>query len=250
MSLVLFVRLALLAGLVGALELLCHLKIIDRLTMQPPHKMAGDLWSIVASGKLNGAIAKTLTNAGIAFGSAVVIGVVAAVVLHRMRTLRRTLDPLFATYYAIPIFAFYPLLILVLGLGDAPQIAIGFMLAVIAVVVNTLNGLDRVPPVLAKTARVYNLGAVQTALTITLPGALPYMLTGFKLAVAYSLIGIIGAEFIMSRGGIGYEIAFAYDNFDNAVMYPLILLVIGVAILVNGLMSAWERRLLVRRGRR
>ena len=68
-------------------------------------------------------------------------------------TLRDTLDPLFATYYAIPVFAFYPLFIVIFGLGDGPQVLIGFMLGVVAVIVTTLNGLDRVPRVLRKTAR-------------------------------------------------------------------------------------------------
>ncbi len=250
MSVVALLRLLIFVGFVLMLEVLCHLKIIDKLTMQPPHRMAMDLWNILVGGKLNAAIAKTMTNAGMAFVLALVAGILVAVVLHRMKALRQALDPLFATYYAIPIFAFYPLLILVLGLGDAPQIAIGFMLGVIAVIVNTLNGLDRVPSVLAKTASIYRLGPLERAWSVTLPGALPYMLTGIKLAVAYALIGVIGAEFIMSRGGIGYEIAFAYDNFDNATMYPLILLVLGAAIAVNGCLSVWERRLLARRGRR
>ena len=56
-----------------------------------------------------------------------VAGIVSAVVLHRLKRVRETLDPLFATYYAIPVFAFYPLLIVVFGLGDLPQILIGFM---------------------------------------------------------------------------------------------------------------------------
>ena len=63
------------------------------------------------------------------------------------------------------------------------------------------------------------------------------MLTGAKLAVAYSLIGVIGAEFIMSRGGMGYEISFAYTNFDNATMYPLILLILVVSIAINAVLS-------------
>ena len=76
------------------------------------------------------------------------------------RAVRRIFDPLFAAYYAIPMYAFYPLLIVILGLGDLPQIAIGFLLAVVAVILNTLNGLDRVPRVLLKTARVHRLGAL------------------------------------------------------------------------------------------
>ncbi len=164
-------RAMLFVGLVGLLEVLCLTGMIDKLTMQAPHRMVADLWRILASGSLNAAIAKTLTNAGIAFGLAMVAGVATGVLLHRLKAVRETLDPLFATYYAIPIFAFYPLLIILFGLGDAPQILIGFMLGVVAVLVNTLNGLDRVPRALIKTAQVARMGPVETALRISLPFA-------------------------------------------------------------------------------
>ncbi|MCC7049813.1 MAG: ABC transporter permease subunit, partial [Alphaproteobacteria bacterium] len=151
--------------------------------------------------------------------------------------------------YAIPVLAFYPLLIILFGLGEAPQIGIAFMLGVIAVIVNTLNGLDRVPRVLLKTARIGRMTPAETALRVTLPFAAPYVLTGVKFAVAYSLIGIIGSEFIMSSGGMGFEIAFAYVNFDNATMYPLIVVILAVSITINLLVGLWEKRLLARRGR-
>jgi len=89
---------------------------------------------------------------------------------------------------------------------------------------------------------------VATALKITLPCSAPHLLTGVKLAVAYAFIGIIGAEFIMSRTGVGYEISFAYNNFDNATMYPLILLILVVSTLVNMTLSHWEKVLMQRRG--
>ena len=85
---------------------------------------------------------------------------------------------------------------------------------------------------------------------MTLPSAGPHLLTGVKLAVAYAFIGVIGSEFIMSRGGIGYEISFAYANFDNATMYPLIVLILLASVAINGVLSRWERKLLLRRGMR
>jgi NitT/TauT family transport system permease protein len=242
-------RLAVLAGLVGLLETLCRTGVIGAFTMQPPSRMLVDLWKLLTSGTLNAAIVKTLGNASIACVSAVLLGLLAAVVIHALPRLREALDPLFATYYAIPMFAFYPLLIILFGLGSLPSIIIGFMLAIVAVVVNTLNGLDRVPGVLLKTARVVRLSRAAIAWRITLPFALPYVLTGVKFAVAYSLIGVIGSEFIMATDGMGYEIAFAYNNFDNATMYPLILLVLVVSIALNSAIGAWERRVLARRGR-
>jgi NitT/TauT family transport system permease protein len=243
-------RIAVVVAFVAFLEGLCRTGVIDNFTMPPPSRIVQDLFAILVSGKLMGAIFKTLGNAAIACVLAVSMGVAAAVVIHAVPGLRAALDPIFATYYAIPVLAFYPLLIILFGLGDIPQIVIAFMLGVVAVILNTFNGLDRVPRVLLKTARINGMNRLETALRVTLPYAAPYVLTGVKLAIAYSLIGIIGSEFIMSKGGMGFEIAFAYTNFDNATMYPLILLVLIVSIGVNMLLGVWERTLLGRRGQR
>ncbi len=243
-------RLLVVAGVIALLEALCLAGAIDKITMQPPHLIARDLFRMLASGRMNGAIVKTLSNTLLALVLALGVGIVAGALLHRWRALRDTLDPLFATYYAVPVFAFYPFFIVVFGLGDLPQILIAFMLGVVAVIVNTQNGLDRVPVVLMKTARILRLSPIDTALRVTLPAAGPHIVTGIKLAVAYAFIGVIGSEFIMSRGGIGYEISFAYTSFDNATMYPLIVLILLASIAINAALSGWEQRLLARRGMR
>ena len=243
------VRLALGVALVALLEALCRLGVIDRFAMISPSEILWHLGRILATAQMWPAILKTLSNVIVACAAAIAVGVVLGTLIHRWRALRETLDPLFAAYYAIPVYAFYPLFIVLFGLGDVPQILIGFMLGLVAVIVNTLSGLDRVPRVLMKTARIHRLGPVATALQVSLPYAVPYIFTGVKLAVAYSFIGVIGAELIMSRTGLGYEIGFAYNNFDNAVMYPLIVFVLAVAASVNTLFFLWEKKLLARRHR-
>ena len=243
-------RFLVVVAVIGALELLCRVGVIDAFTMQAPSRIAVDLWRMLLSGKHNAAIAKTLSNAASALALSVSVGIVAALIIDRRTLVREALEPLFATYYAIPVIAFYPLLIVLFGVGDAPKIAIAFLLSVIAVIVNTLNGLDRVPRVLLKTARIGRMTPVETAVKVTLPYAAPYVLTGVKFAVAYSLIGIIGSEFIMSSDGMGFEIAFAYNNFDNATMYPLIVLILIISIGLNLLVSMWEQTILARRGLR
>jgi NitT/TauT family transport system permease protein len=250
MTRVAWYRLFVVAAAIALLEGLCLAGAIDKITMQPPHLIARDLYRMLVSGRMNAAIMKTLSNTVLALGLALGVGIVAGALLHRMRSLRDTLDPLFATYYAVPIFAFYPFFIVVFGLGDLPQILIAFMLGVVAMIVNTLNGLDRVPVVLLKTARILQLSPIDTALRVTLPSAAPYIVTGIKLAVAYAFIGVIGSEFIMSRGGVGYEISFAYTSFDNATMYPLIVLILLASTAINAALSGWEKRLLARRGMR
>jgi NitT/TauT family transport system permease protein len=241
------VRFALAMALVLLLEALCRFGVIERFSMIPPSEVLWHLGRLLAGREMWPAILKTLGNVIAACLSSIIVGVILGTLIHGWRALRETLDPLFAAYYAIPVYAFYPLFIVIFGLGDLPQVLIGFMLGLVAVIVNTLNGLDRVPRVLVKTARIHRLGPVRTALKVTLPYAVPYIFTGIKLAVAYSFIGVIGAELIMSRTGLGYEIGYAYNNFDNAVMYPLIVLVLTVAATVNTMFFLWERKLLARR---
>jgi NitT/TauT family transport system permease protein len=243
------VRFALAVLAVLLLEALCRFGVIDRFAMLPPSEILWHLGKILTTGQMWPAIAKTLANVAMACVAAIIVGVILGALIHRWRALRETLDPLFAAYYAIPVYAFYPLFIVIFGLGDFPQVLIGFMLGLVAVIVNTFNGLDRVPRVLLKTARIHRLGPVATAWKVSLPYAAPYIFTGVKLAVAYSFIGVIGAELIMSRTGLGYEIGYAYNNFDNAVMYPLIVLVLGIAASVNTLFFLWEKKLLARRRR-
>src|SRR5258708_35148259 len=90
------------------LELLCRTGVIDRLTMQPPSAMVRDLVSLIASGSMNHAMAKTFANVGIACAASVIGGIAFGVALHRLRALRQVLEPLLATSYAIPGYAFHP----------------------------------------------------------------------------------------------------------------------------------------------
>jgi NitT/TauT family transport system permease protein len=247
MRIVLYRLLAVLLPL-AIMEILCRDHVITPLTLPAPSRILLGLWMVIKTGAFNAAILKTLTNVGLAFVLSVVVGIAAGAAIHRARLLRALLEPLFSTYYAIPIYAFYPLFIVVFGLGDAPQVLIGFMLAVVSMIVSTLAGLDSVPAVLGKTARVLQLGPMETMRCVTLPYAASYLFTGVKLAVAYAFIGVIGAEFIMSGTGLGYEIRFAYDNLDNNVMYPLILLILLIAVTVNLSLDHWERAVRARRG--
>jgi len=74
--------------------------------------------------------------------------------------------------------------------------------------------------------------------------------TGAKFAVAYSFIGVIAGEFVVSGAGMGHAIAFAYNSFDNRMMYGLIVLLFVLVGSVNTLLSLWERRLYARRAGR
>lgn len=243
-----WIRVGIVAGAVAALELVTRAGWIDPHTIIPPSAMAAALAGLIASGAILPDIAKTLSNVAAAFVLSVGGGFALGLLIHAAPRLRRALDPLLATYYAVPFFVFYPLLIVVFGMSDLPIIVIGFLFGVVAMIIATLNGLDRVPNVALKVARLARMDAVSTALVIKFPAAVPYLFTGIKLAVAYSFIGVIASEFILSGAGLGYAIAYAYNNFDNPRMYALMLFILVSVTAVNMALHALEQRMLRRRG--
>jgi NitT/TauT family transport system permease protein len=241
---------AVVLGVLLLVEVLVRLGTIPRVMMIPPSTMAIALARLLASGTMTPHIALTLRNIGIALTSAVLLGLAAGAVVHTLPRLRSILDPFFASYYSIPIFVFYPLFIVIFGMNSIPLIIMGFLSAVVAMIINTLNGLDRVPRAFRKTARVLQMNQLSTVCWIILPAAAAHIFTGVKLAVAYAFIGVIAAEFILSGGGLGYQISFAYFAFDNETMYALIALTLVLVTVINVSLYTWEKRLLTRMGRR
>jgi NitT/TauT family transport system permease protein len=242
-------RIAVIVGAIVLLEILCQRKIINPLTLIPPSEMATALWRMFASGKIWDDIAQTFSTVALSFVLSVTVGFALGALVHALPRVRRALDPLLASYYSIPFFVFYPLLIALFGLNTIPLIVIGFVFATAAMVISTLNGLDRVPRVMIKTARILRLSPAHAVMLVTLPSAAPYLFTGLKLALAYSFIGVIAGEFILSGGGLGFSIAYAYNDFDNQTMYALMMFVLVIAIVMNGALHVWEQHLLKKRAR-
>jgi len=244
-----WLRLAVIAAAIAVLELACRAGLIDRRVMVSPSEMATALIGILASGTINGDIARTLGVVAAAVALSLTLGFALGLLIHALPRLREALDPFFATYYAVPIFIFYPVLIAIFGLSLVPILLIGVATAIVAMIIATLNGLDRVPRVLTKIARVHRMGRLATAIRLQLPAAAPHLFTGVKLSVSYGFIAVIAAEFILAPAGLGRDIADAYADFNNRRMYALMLFVLLIATVVNMALHAWDLRWGERRGR-
>ncbi len=240
-------RCLIIVGAVGALEIASRMGWIDPVSFIPPSEMAASAWDILTGDTYRQDMLLTLTSALMAILLAVSCGFLFGLMLFRFPRLRRVLDPLLLSYYAVPIFVLYPMLIVLFGLNRWPLIMLGFLFAIVAMAVNTLNGLERIPAVLLRTARALRMGRVQEVWLIKLPASLPFVFTGIKLAIIYAFIAVIGGEFLLSGAGFGYQIAFAYNNFDNKTMYGLMLLLLLFVGAINLVLHSVEQRLYQRR---
>ncbi|HET6182275.1 MAG TPA: ABC transporter permease subunit [Acetobacteraceae bacterium] len=232
----------------AALEAICRAGLVKPITLVPPSVMVRELWALLRAGTLGPDLARTATAVGGAFAASVVLGIALGASAHARPALRRAIGPVLASWYSVPSFIFYPLLVALLGLSAAPLIVIGTIAGTPAMMIGTIAGLDRIPRVLLRVARVHRLSRPATFRHVTLPALAPNLFTGVKLAFAYAFISVIAGEFILAGGGLGYSISYAYENFETRRMYALMLLVLLVAAGVNGVLSWWEGRILRRRG--
>ncbi len=241
-------RLTLLGAVALALEAACRLGAISPLVIIPPSEMVRAMGGLLLTEKVRSDLVFTLTIVATSSVVSIVLGGVIGLAVHAVPPLRRIVDPLLSAYYAIPNFVFYPLFIVMFGLGAPALVALAVTLAIGAMVIATIDGLDSVRPILRRTAKAYRLSPLREIRSIRVPAALPHLVTGVKLVIAYAFIGEIAGEFILSDQGLGHAIAFAYDNFDNREMYGLIALVVLIVTTINGLVRLYERRQFAARG--
>jgi NitT/TauT family transport system permease protein len=166
------------------------------------------------------------------FALALVIGVLLAVAIVESRLLEKTIYALIVGLNSVPKVAVAPLFVIWLGTGAEPKIAIGFLIAVFAIVIDMVLGLKSVPPDILDLARSLRGGRMATLWRIRFPCALPSLFAGMKVAISLALVGAIVGEFVSSQRGLGYVILSAQGTFDTARVFAAILVlgVMGVAL--------------------
>ena len=153
-----------------------------------------------------------------------------------MPRLRQACEPFIASYYALPLFALYPLLVVILGVGTAPIVFTGTLYAAMSVLIGTLSGLDNVPRVLRKVAKVHRLGPLEALAGVYIPSCSAEILGGITLAVSYAFVAVIASEFLLAPAGIGHEIADAYTSFRIERMYGLMLALVILTMFINAVL--------------
>ncbi|GAC1407138.1 MAG: ABC transporter permease [Candidatus Velthaea sp.] len=209
----------------------------------PPAAIASHLWMRLTTGNLTADMLRTGFEIGAAFVAGCAVGLPLGVALWRWPVLAAIVEPYLLAYYAIPVFAFYPLFIVLFGAGVTPIIAIGALAAIGAVVANTLIGLRAIPRVYLAVGNVLALRRTQMIRHVIVPAIVPQLFIGLKLGFIYALIGVVAAEFILATAGLGYRVSFHYNNFESRDMFSAIAIVIAISIASYAILSAIEARL-------
>src|SRR6266404_4133996 len=167
------------------------------------------------------------------FSAAVVVGVTLGIVMGWRERVSYALDPIMTVFYASPLVALAPLVIVFFGVGVSGKAIIIFVLAVFPFIFNAQAGVRAVDPLLINVVRSMGGSEWDLYRKVIAPGVLPYIVAGARIAVGRGLIGILVGEFFAASEGIGYAIARFGDLFALDKMFACIFAIMVIAVVLT-----------------
>jgi ABC-type nitrate/sulfonate/bicarbonate transport system permease component len=201
------------------------------------------LIDLVQTGTFWSAVRVTLATVAKAYAVAMVLGILAGYAVTRSRFLTQVLEPLVSGLFAIPITLFFPLFILVFGIGTESKVAYGAAYGFFPIALNTIAGFKSVDERFLDAARSMGFSHRGMFRHVLLPAAFPVILTGLRIGFFICFASVLGGETISSLAGVGRNIALAAELMEPARMYAWIVFVVAIALLLNKLVSAIESRM-------
>jgi len=185
--------------------------------------------------------AYTLMSVLTGFAAGVAIGVPLAFGIVLSRSMERIAMPFLVMSQTIPKVAIAPILVVWLGFGILPKIAIVFLISFFPIVVSTVVGLKSVETDMIDLVRSMGARTGKIMLRVRGPSALPQMFAGFKIAVCLSVVGAIVGEFVGSDRGLGYLLLTSTGTLDGSLVWSALFVLIAMGVALFAIVSKLER---------
>jgi ABC-type nitrate/sulfonate/bicarbonate transport system permease component len=199
--------------------------VINRVIMSAPTSVLTALLNEIERGRIWGHLFASLMLYTLGFTLAVVVGVAVGVIAGWWRVANYMVDPWVTVLYSTPIVVFVPMIILLLGIDLWAKVFIVFLISVFTVIVNTMAGVTSTSAKLVDVARSFGANQRRQLTEVVLPGALPNILTGIRLAGGNAMVGVIVAELVAGNQGIGFLLNLAGANLQSGTVMALILMI-------------------------
>ncbi|GAA2029416.1 ABC transporter permease [Yaniella flava] len=227
-----------------AWELLPVLGVVDERFMPPASAAIADLLEKFTDQVFWVAVWDTMRAWAIGMVIAVVSAAILGFIIGSSNFLRKATNSTIEFLRPVPSVALIPLAVLIFGVGIESALLLIVYASFWQVLIQVLYGVADVDSVAMDTAKSYGLGMVNRIRYVIFPTALPYLMTGIRLAAAVALILAITAQLIIGTPGLGAEIARAQSGGAYVSMYSLVLATGLLGVIINMVVRAVERRIL------
>ncbi len=219
-------------GLLLLWECVSRASVVNPVFFPPFSKILGTLGKMIFAMETWKNITSTLLRCFLGYFIACAIGIPVGILMGRSKKIYYLLEPLTEMLRPIPSAAIIPIAILFLGIGDSMKIFIVVYACLWPVLINSLDGVRSIDPVLIETGKTFDLSKWRFLSSIVIPAASPHFITGMRISLAVSLILSITVEMIAGNNGIGFHILDSERSFHFREMYAGIFLIgiIGYSI--------------------
>jgi sulfonate transport system permease protein len=215
---------------------------IDPVLFTKPSLIAVAAVQMIVSGELWNYLAPSLVVLAIGLSLAAVIGIAVGLVLARFWVVDVALGVYITFLYSIPSVALVPLIVLWAGYETTAKVVILFMFAFFPMAINTYQGVKNVDPKLVEVGRAFRCSEGQLWANVILPGALPFIVTGLRLAVGRGLIGMVLADLYTAISGVGYLIVRTASTYQVDRMFVPIVTLGLLGVTLTALLRLLERQ--------
>ncbi len=222
-------------------EILARTHTINPLFFPPPTSLEATARDLISSGQLWADIRISMLRVGGGFLIAAIPGVLIGVLMGLWWPVRAIVSPIAAAFFAVPKIAILPLVIIIFGIGETSKVAMVAVSVLFLVVLSTMSAVLEIEGAYFDVARDAGASTWQKIRTVALPAALPGIFSGLRLALGFSLLVIVGTEFLAAKNGIGYLIWNSYQTFAIEKMYVGLIVTGLLGWLLNLVMDEVER---------
>ncbi len=229
-------------------EIAARAHLLDVRFFPPPTAILQAAVAMAASGDLAQNLVPSLERLAAGFFMGAIPGIFLGAVMGYLKPVRAFFSPLVAALYPIPKIAILPLVLLVFGLGELSKYVIIAIAVFFITAMNTTAGVLGIDRVYWDVARNYRAGRATVLATVAIPGALPIIFTGIRLAVGAALLVLVAAEFVGTQTGLGQMIWSSWELFRVPRMYVAILMISLIGYVLSYVFDLIERKLIPWKG--
>jgi NitT/TauT family transport system permease protein len=208
----------------------------SRVTLPTPAQVIESFGSYVSSGAIWPDLSASGEEIGIGYALATIVAIPLGLLCGWYRWIGASASPYISFFYSVPIVALSPLIVIWFGIGLDSKIIIIFLAALFPILLNTMSSVRNLDPALVRAARSFCASDLQLFRTVALPGSLPFIITGMKLAIGHAIVAVYVGELVAAQHGVGLMMDTAGATYDTPRVF--------VGLMVFGITGVTASRLL------
>lgn len=226
-----------------AVPYLVTMKAGTRLFFTPPSEVAATLWDLFATGTIWAPLGVSAAGFAVGLAIAIAVGLPLGILIGRSETFNALFEPFVTAFNATPRLVFLPIVLLWFGLGLWSKVVIVAFGAFFPLLINTHEGIRNTDKLLINVVRSFGAKEWDIIRLVVVPNALPYIITGLRLAIGRAVLGVVVAEFFGSNEGLGVMMVQAASQYKVNIVFAGMIVFMALSLAMTGVVKMLENRL-------